>query len=186
MKLINLIIIGLIFVNGIFAQEVKTDKELKKEASQKKKEEKKAQLENQYLAIGQLLDSKRFVMEAQYLNNRRGNLIPVSSILNFIKVDSSYGIVQTGSPQGIGYNGVGGVTAQGRIVNWKLDKNDKRKTFDLFMTLSCNIGVYDIAMSVNYLGYATVSLTGLRSGKLLFEGNLVPTNESNVYKGQSY
>jgi len=186
MRLINLIFICLFLVSGIFAQEVKTDKELKKEASLKKKEEKKAQIENQYLATGQLLDSKSFVLEAEYLNNRSGNRIPVSSILNFVKVDSIYGIVQIGSPQGIGYNGVGGVTAQGRIANWKLDKNDKRKTFDLYMTLSCNIGVYDIEMSVNYLGYATVSLTGLRSGKLFFEGNLYPKNESSVYKGQSY
>lgn len=186
MKSIGLFLAILIIAGGLTAQEVRPDKSSKKEASIRKKEEKEARIDKQYSDTWQLLNSKSFVLEAQYLRNIYGIPIPVSSLLNFIDVESNWAVIQIGSPQGLGYNGLGGVTARGRITKWKLNKNDKRKLFDLYMTVSFADAVYDVNMTIDYSGHASASLTGLNPGKLTFEGDLIPRDESSVFTGQTY
>jgi len=185
MKWLSLILISLVLTGASFAQDNKTKKETKEETAQRKKEERKAETDKQFRQTDTLLTGKRFVLEAQFLKNTRGMRIPVTSDLNFIAIDSLSGIIQIGSPQRVGYNGVGGITEEGRILSWKIVKNDKKKNFYITMTIQCKFGVYDIGMNVNCDGYAYANLTGMRYGSLGFEGNLVPREGSTVYKGQS-
>jgi hypothetical protein len=94
-------------------------------------------------------------------------------------------MIQVGSFQRVGYNGVGGFTVQGRIYNWKFEKNDKGKNFYLTMTIQGNIDIYDVSMSIDYAGYADATLNGINSGKLTFEGNLISKEMSVIFKGQT-
>ena len=185
MRWICLLLITLFLSGGLIAQNQKMTKEAKKEASDKKKAEKEAKIEQQFKATDTLLTSRRFVLEAQFLRNNRGMRVDVISTLNFISIDSLLGVIQVGNPQRVGYNGVGGVTVQGRLINWKLEKDTKRKSFFLVMTIQANIDIYDISMTIDYSGYASATLNGVNTGKLIFEGNIVPRENSSVFKGQS-
>lgn len=150
-----------------------------------KKQKRAAEFEKQYQATKSMLENKNFVLESDYLQDRWGNRIPVSSNINFVAVDSALAIIQIGSNFRIGPNGVGGITAKGRISNWELVAEEKTKSFDLRMTVMTPIGIYDLIFFVSGSGGATASLTGLRAGRLTFDGDLVPWEDSSVFVGQS-
>jgi hypothetical protein len=185
MRWICFLIMSLLLSGGLFAQDQKMIKETKKEASQRKKEEKKAKIESQYKLTENLLEGKNFVLEAHFLKFRSGDRVNVSSTLNFISIDSLSAVIQVGSMQRVGYNGVGGVTVQGRISNWKLEKDDNRKDFYLTLSIQGNIDIYDVSVNIDYAGYAYATLNGINSGKLTFEGNMVSKEETVIFKGQT-
>jgi hypothetical protein len=185
MRWICFLLMCLFLSGGLFSQDQKTVKETKKEASQRKKEERKVKIENQYKLTDSLLEGKIFVLEAHFLKVNSGERFSVPATLNFVSVDSLSAVIQVGSFQRVGYNGVGGFTVQGRIYNWKFEKNDKGKNFYLTMTIQGNIDIYDVSMSIDYAGYADATLNGINSGKLTFEGNLVSKEASVIFKGQT-
>jgi len=185
MRWICFLLMSLLLSGGLFAQDQKTGKETKKEASQRKKEEKNAKIASQYKLTDSLLRGKKFVLEAHFLKYSNGNRVNVVSTLNFISIDSLSAVIQVGSMQRVGYNGVGGVTVQGRISNWKLEKNDKQKNFYLTLSIQGNVDIYDVSISIDYAGYATATLNGINTGRLTFEGNVVSKEETVIFKGQS-
>ena len=185
MRWLYLLLISLFLCGGLIAQDKNTKEETKKEISQRKKDEKKAKIEKLYKHTDSLLTSRRFVLEAQFLRNNIGERTNVVTTLNFISIDSLYGVIQVGSVQRFGYNGVGGITVQGRVINWKLEKDEKAKNFFLVLTIQGNVDIYDINMTIDYTGYATATLNGVNTGKLIFEGNLVPLETTSVFKGQT-
>jgi len=179
MKKIALLLLLAISSNIAFAQE-------KSEVSPViKKENRETKMENQYQATNRMLENKNFVLEADYLQDRYGNRFIVNSNINFIAVDSATAVIQIGSNYRIGPNGVGGVTAKGRITNWELNENKKHHTFSLTMNVMTSIGIYDLHFSIGPSGQATARISGLRGGQLTFDGNLVSLEESSVYEGQS-
>jgi len=152
---------------------------------EQKKELKLAKEQHQYDSISNLVEQKAFVLEANFLSNRWGRRIWVNNTLNFISVDSISGILQIGSNWGLGPNGVGGVTAKGKISAWKVKKNDKKKTLYLSFNVMSPIGIYDVHIDVSGSGYARADVMGMYGGQLTYEGNLVPVGQSEVYKGHS-
>jgi hypothetical protein len=151
---------------------------------QERKEVRQAQLAANYFILDSLLNSRSFVLEADYLQNQYGDRRLVVSNLNFIKVDGSYGILQTGTNSSLGYNGVGGVTAEGSIGSWEMSKDAKKQTFWLRFSLMTNIGHYDIFLSVNADNHATATISGLGPGNLTWEGHIATIRNSRVFKGQ--
>ena len=154
-------------------------------ASFSKKEKRQIELEKQYQQTKLLLESKNFVLETDFLQDKYGNRVFVSSTINFVAVDSTDAVIQIGSDFRVGPNGLGGVTAKGKITKWELKENEKRKNFNLSISVMTAIGIYDLRFSVGSSGSATALLTGLRRGQLTFDGDIVPTDESIVYEGQS-
>jgi ribosomal protein L9 len=149
-----------------------------------KKEKKEIEAKKEYQLTKQMLENKNFVLESDFLQDRYGNRAFVNSTINFVAVDSAVAVIQIGSDRRIGPNGVGGVTAKGRISNWEL-KEDKKRNFMLSMNVMTTIGIYDLHFSISPSGRATARLTGLRAGNLTFDGYLVPIEESKVYEGRS-
>lgn len=174
------VLIGLlvVFSNLIFAQ-------AKDDTVMTKKEERKAKAEQQFKETKKLLENKNFVLESDFLRSKHSVNYPVSSNLNFVKVDSSTAVIQIGSPWRYGPNGVGGVTAKGKITRWVLKENTKRNTFYLTMNIMTPIGIYDVHMTIGASGNTLARLTGLRPGELTFDGDLVATENSGVYEGRS-
>jgi len=152
---------------------------------QERKDIKNAQLMANYYALDSVLNARAFVLEADYLQNRYGEKILVSSNLNFIKVVESNGVLQTGSYSGFGYNGVGGVTAEGKIQSWKIYKNPKKLSYTVHFSIQSSIGHYDILMNVSANTRASATITGLGPGNLTWEGHLVTLYNSRVFKGQT-
>jgi hypothetical protein len=151
---------------------------------QEQKEVRKAQMSANFYILDSLLNSKSFVLEADFLQNEYGERINVVSTLNFVKVDKSKGILQTGSNSAIGYNGVGGVTAEGSVGSWEIDKDAKKLIYRLRFNLLTNLGNYDIFMTVSADNHALATITGLGPGKLTWEGHLATIDNSRVFKGQ--
>jgi hypothetical protein len=185
MKTLLVLLIAMFFVTGISGQDVKKDTLTRKQARLIKKQKREAELKIQYDSISQIIDSRQFVLEADFLSNLRGRRIHVLSTLNFIKIDTTYSVIQIGSDRGIGYNGVGGVTAEGQITGWKLEKNDKHKSIYITLNVMTNIGIYDVFMDVSADGDAVATVSGLRAGRLEYYGKIVPLDESSVYKGHT-
>jgi hypothetical protein len=76
----------LISINS-YSQNIKPTREEQKEAM------KAAKLEN-FNVLDSLLNAKSFVLEANFLEDKYGNRIPVSPIVNFIRVNSKEGVLQ--------------------------------------------------------------------------------------------
>jgi len=84
-----------------------------------RKEKRNAEIEEQFQLNKSMLENRDFVLEADRLLDRRGNTVIVNSSINFIAVDSATAIIQIGSNYRLGPNGVGGVTAKGKITKWR-------------------------------------------------------------------
>ena len=127
---------------------------------------------------------RSFVLEADFLQDRNGIRIPVPSNINFIRVDGTEGVLQTGNYTGMGYNGVGGATAEGSIGTWEITKNQKKLYYTVHFSLNSNIGNYDVFLTVNSVNHAEATITGLGPGRLTWEGHLEMSYNSRVFKGQ--
>ena len=159
------------------AQNVKLSKEEKKEA-------KRAVAIANYQVLDTLLERKNFVLEADYLQNQYGNRIMVTPLLNFVRVDSTKVVLQTGTNMSLGSNGVGGVTAEGNMDRWRLVKDFKNLSYFLQFSVVTNIGTYDVSMTVNSDNNAQATITGLSRGQLIYDGHLETIANSIIYKGQ--
>lgn len=152
---------------------------------QEQKEARRIEKYANFTALDSLLESKNFVLKADFLENQYGQRIPVSSLLNFIRVESPNVVLQTGSNNNLGYNGVGGVTAEGKLEQLKIHKDFKNLSFSLQFNVLTNIGAYDISMTINSDNIVRATISGVNRGKLIYDGKLESFNNSIVYKGQT-
>ncbi|MFC0875336.1 DUF4251 domain-containing protein [Saccharicrinis sp. FJH2] len=155
------------------------------EKKQIDKREEKAQQEKDYNQTRNMLLNRDFVLEADHLMDKWGNRAWVNSSINFVMVDSSTAVIQVGSNYRIGPNGVGGITAKGKITKWTVKENPKNDSFYVQMNVMTSIGIYDVSFNVNAGNISSASVTGLRPGRLTFEGDVVPLEHSGVFEGQS-
>jgi hypothetical protein len=167
----------LVGVNG-FSQDAKRTR-------MERKEERKAALLANFNAIDTVLNDKVFVLEADFLINTYGERFHVPSTINFIRVDSTKAVLQTGSDFRFGYNGVGGVTAEGSIGAWKMNKNFKNMSYTVQFNVLTQIGNYDVILTVTADNHAMATISGLSMGRLTWEGYLVAPYNSRIFKGQN-
>ena len=171
--------IGLFLISfNLHSQDTKLSKDEQKEARRNKRY-------YNFQVLDTILQSKSFVLEADFLENQFGNRRPVLSNLNFIMLDSTNAVLQTGSNSFSGNNGVGGVTAQGNVGGLKIMKNIKNLSFFLRFTVVSNIGIYDVAMTINSDRVARATISGLSRGKLIYDGRILPKYDSSVFKGRN-
>ena len=174
-----LLTLGLLYIS------ISANAQDKKAERQDRKEKRKSEAMANFAILDSLLSQKSFVLEAYYLANQYGDRIPVSPTVNFIQVNSSRGILQTGIYQTLGYNGVGGVTTEGEIGTWKIYKNFKNYTYSLRFSLQTSLGIYDISLSVTSDNHARAVISGLTPGQLIYEGHLQSVGASRVFKGSN-
>jgi len=176
---------SLLLIVGLILNTFSVSSQEKEMARLERKEFKKAQLEASFRALDSLLSSRRFVLVADYLQGRYGDRITVPQTINFIKVDKETGVIQTGSATALGYNGIGGVTAEGTLGEYRMSKNFKSRSYTLRFSISTQIGFYDVLMTVNAANNASATITGTTPGKLTWSGHLEGLEYSKVYKGQN-
>ncbi len=184
MKTNKMSMVSLFLVFGFFCISLNSNSQDIELTRKERKEVRKAQMAANFQVLDSLLNAKTFVLEADYLQSKYGDRVPVISSLNFIKVDVSNGVLQTGSNTGMGYNNVGGVTAQGSIGTWKIYKDFKNLTYRLQFSLLTNIGHFDVFLTVTSDNHATATITGLGPGELTWEGHLETIYNSRIFKGQ--
>lgn len=187
MKTILTLLISFVLVLGAYSQEEVqqlSKKELKKLQKEQKKADQTAEEERMAEVTNFMVHQQQFVLEADYLSDKYGQRAPVTPTINFVLVDSLVGTVQFGSAEQIGYNGVGGLTVDGRVTKYEYQFVGKKEdSYSIRMILMASIGTYDITLMVNSQGFADATIRGNWSGQLNYHGKLVPLTLSRVYKG---
>lgn len=165
---------------GLPQEKVKLSKEERKKIKEAEENEK-------FIKTAALINQKNFVLKAEYLIFKDGKMVSVDSKINFILVDTAKTTIQTGEGIGVGENGVGGITADGKITNWQLKENQKRKNFSLSFNLSTLTGRFIIVMDIEADGKTRASVTAMSKGLLLnLNGNIVKLKGSGIFKGSAY
>ena len=187
MKSLLTFLIAFVFVLGTYSQdEVQqlSQKEIRKLQKEQKKAQRAADEERMAEVTNFMVHQQQFVLEADFLSDKYGQRVSVTPTINFVLVDSLVGTVQFGSAQEIGYNGVGGLTVDGRVTKYEYQFVGKKEdSYSIRMILMASIGTYDITLMVNSQGYADAQIRGNWSGQLNYHGKLVPLTLSRVYKG---
>jgi len=177
-------------INFISGQDTKASgndmKEQRAFEKQKQKEAREKERENNIELTTQMVKLHRFVLEADYLSNKYGYRVPVSRTINFIMVDSSDVVLQTGSAFSMGFNGVGGETVSGRVTKFDYGMIGRNKdSYSIRLVAMTPVGTFDVSLMINPEGYADASIRGNWSGVLNYHGRLVPLGLSKVYTGQT-
>jgi hypothetical protein len=170
----------LVSASGNSQQKRISEKEVTK---QERKEARKAALQANFAILDSLLGKRTFVLESDYLQDKYGNQVQVPSMVNFIMVNAGHGVLQTGSNVAMGYNGVGGVTAEGSVSKWEIHKNFKSFSFIIRFAIQTDIGMYDVFMTIDADNHARATITGLWPGKLIYSGHLNTLDNTGVFKG---
>ena len=176
------LVYGFILIS-VAGQSQKNQQE-RKEIRKERKEMQKTDMNQNYIIMDSLLNAKSFVLEATYLQNKYGLRVPVNPTLNFLIIDNPNGVFQTGSDTRIGYNDVGGITAEGSIGLWKVQKDPVKQVYTVSFNLFTQIGNYDVILTVNSANNASATITGVTSGKLTWHGHLNTVGNSRVFKGR--
>jgi hypothetical protein len=123
-----LLVLAVAVPDGTMAQNRElTKKELRKLKRQKKKEAREKESQKLRAKYTELLKNKHFVFEAQKVYLPAGPNANIASNLNFIAIHNDHIIVQFDFPGLNGPNGLGGVTARGKVDNWHFDPGKNAK-----------------------------------------------------------
>jgi len=161
----------------VHSQEVKESKSEKKERKQKESDE-------QLQALYKVIESKQFVVEASQVYGNAGDVFNVMPSVNFFAIDSSYSTIQLSFVGIVGWNGVGGVTVDGRIDRFDLNDFVSGKPLALNGSINQRIGGNtQFTMYVYSSGMANVTVTGNWGSSITFQGRLFTLADSKVYKG---
>lgn len=193
-KLIALVALVLVSATAMYAQESEKDVRRADRKAQRDAERAKMKAQEQaydaaaYQEAVQALQNKQFVLEADQVIFRNGQSAFVSSTTNFVMMNGSRATVQiafnTPYP---GPNGIGGVTVDGSASDVKITTDKKGN-------VNCNFSVQGIGISAqvfisltNSGNNATVTVNpNFNSNTLTLNGNLVPLDQSDVFKGRSW
>jgi len=185
MKRIIVVLLAMLFAFPAFSQEL-SRKEQKKLEKELKKEQQAEEAAKMATVVDAMVLYQRFVLEAHTLRDKRGNSLQVASNINFIAADSLTGVIQVGSNTYIGRNGVGGVTVDGSITEYKYTRHKKSGSYNISYYLRTPVGSYDVTITAYPDGRANADVRSTTWGdRLRYSGNLVPPGISRVFKGSS-
>jgi hypothetical protein len=186
MKKLALHRVGMVLTIGLCLISTNSYGSGSRQTKKERKEARRAELLVNFQILDSLLENKSFVITADYLENGYGDRVVVPNLLNFIKVDSENAVLQTGSNYSIGYNGLGGSTAEGTIDRWQVTRNFKSLSYYVSFTVVTDIGIYDVFLDLSADTYARATITGLSMGKLIYGGHLETIGNAGIFKGQQY
>jgi hypothetical protein len=152
---------------------------------EEKKAIRKAELEYNFQILDSLLNSKKFVIVADYIQGSNGERTPVNQSQNYIKVNVTTGVFQTGSYTGLGNNSVSGFTTEGTIEVFEITKSTKSLSFTVRFGLLTQLGHYEVLMNVSSENLATATIRGLSYGSLPWEGHIENFARSKMLKGEN-
>ncbi len=166
-----------------------TKKEQRKLEKQKKKEERKKRSLNSRKFYAKLIKNKQFVFQATRLYGPAGNYYSVTPDINFVAIKGNKIILQFGFQGVLGWNGVGGVTAEGFLTNYRFypGKNNKQA-----LTVTAHIqpkyggSSPFFTMNISNDGSADIQVTLDNGGVLRMGGQVYAPSQASVYKGQTF
>lgn len=173
-----------LFAGGLFAEGGPTKEEWKNMSKAEPKAYRQAELTKQQEETIAILESQKWVLEADRLQDRYGETYNIQSNINFIGVAEESATVQLGSSHHVGTNGVGGVTVDGRITKYDVKENKKANSGAVvILHVSGTAGHANVMIHVSPNGMASATLSGIDGTRLTYHGDIVALEQSRVYKG---
>jgi len=167
-----------------FAQEPELSRrEMRKLERELRKQQKAEEAARKSEIVHQMVHHGRFVLEAERMRDKEGNTEIVSPTINFVAADSVSGILQIGSYNYVGLNGVGGITEEGPISSYEYSLNKRNGNYYVTYQLRTTTDTYNITMTVYPEGRADATVSSSWPGQLYYMGTLVSPSSSRVYKG---
>ena len=185
-KFIALLALVMVGTSMMYAQDSRKEEREARRAQARAQEQ--AEDMASYQEAIQALKDKQFVLEANQVIFRNGQNAFVTSNTNFVLVNGQKGTVQiafnTPYP---GPNGIGGITVDGTVSDMQMNM-DKRGN------VNCNFSIQGIGISAQIFinltegnNNATVTINpNFNSNTLTLSGNLVPLDQSDIFKGRSW
>lgn len=184
-KLVVTLLAVVTFSVSLFAQEI-SNEEWRNMSKQERKEYRQKIAEANQQQIMQLLTSKAWVLEAHQIQDKYGESAIIEPNLNFVGVAGENATAQLGSSGEIGWNGVGGITVEGSVRQYKL-KEGKKPGSGAFLQieiLGTSSGHLSMSIHISGDGTASATLSDNFGDRLTYTGRIVSPAESTVYKGQ--
>lgn len=179
-----LILVFVLSGYSVQAQSDSTKEELTpKERRALKKQEKLEEEEAAKKETLALVYSQRFIVKASQVYGDRGGTFNVSPTTNFIIVDSANSTVQLSFTGLVGWNGVGGVTLDGAIFDFKVDEGKEGKGFTITYRIEGSISRGRVVMNVSPTGGVSATIYGDFGDQINFTGTIEPLEDSNHFKG---
>jgi len=185
--------IGIVFLAGLlsgpaaFAQRPALTKKEKRHLEQmKRKKEKTMEREVSRKYFMQLLNAQYFVFQADYLMGPDGQPLVLSPDINFMSVNGNKVVLQFGFNGIQGWNGLGGFTVHGKLVNYNFDDSHKN---DLLVNSDIQpIGPGlppRIRLNVSDDGSAELTIFPQGGNPVRIYGQIVSHKKANIYMGAS-
>lgn len=134
------------------------------------------------------LKANQFVLEADQVVFKMGETAYVNSNTNFVLVNLERGTVQVAFNTAFaGPNGIGGVTVDGNVSGVKIKTTKKGNITYSFNVQGIGISAQVFLTMTNGSNQATVSINpNFNSCTLTLRGEVVPLEQSTIYKGRSW
>jgi hypothetical protein len=153
---------------------------------QEKKVAEKKQNEDEWKVLQKIAEDKTYIVQfSRYTNTRNGKIYNLNRRLNFIAVNGNRVIIQIETNQYLSDNGLGGVTIDGTLSDYKYQepKNNKGAIKISFNVSSeTTFRGSNINITVGKDGFATITL----GNSPLIVGDFMLPQESNINLGVTF
>lgn len=166
-----------------------TDQKMMRDAERaRQKAAQEAEEAAAYTEAAQALKENKFVLEADQVIFKRGETAYVNTNTNFVLVNQQRGTVQVAFNTPLaGPNGIGGVTVDGTVSGIKMKMDKKGNVTYSFSITGTGISAQVFLTLINGDNKATVSISpNFNSRTLTLRGEIVPLEQSNIFKGRSW
>lgn len=182
MKNSILFLIAFLVATTMFAQE---DQKTRKEKREERKQQEIARQEANRTLQENWVDKKTFVLEADQVFGKKGEMFQLSPSTNFVYVNGDQAVLQLSFNGLIGWNGVGGITVKGKITKFESDSENKNKPIYIKMSIQGSEGFQDVSMWISSNGNGEAQITDIQGNRIRFTGDVKSLEDSRVYIGTS-
>jgi len=185
MKTIKMGLIAFLLISSIGFANAQTaqEKDNKKLERAERKLQREAEAKALFDKTVQLVEEKNLVLEATTVRGKRGSTVNVGPN-NFIMIDKDEFVLQTSFPGGVGFNGLGGITARGKVTSYDISRNDKNNTITVLAQVSTlSLGQGTLTIQVSISGNASATFANNWGGRIQFNGPIESIQEARIYEG---
>lgn len=137
-------------------------------------------------ALLSLVKNKAFVMEASTLRGKYSYSHQVSPNTNFIKIENDEVTVQTAGGFNPGYNGLGGITLNGKITDYEILSDEGETNISVLVYFTTPVlGASTLNLNIQPEGFANANITTNWGGRASFHGRVFGLEDNQVYEGMS-
>ena len=181
MKTISPILLSILFIiisNVSFSQSIEEESE----ANLSRKERKLLKRENNFKKMIELAEQRNLLIEAYELRGRRGASTIVNGN-NFVRVNGDEFVLQTSIPGNRNGNAVGGSTGYGKITEYQVQVDEKKKSVSIIAFMDMNgAGQSRLYITLNGTGNNRADYINSFGNKISFVGQVGTSSESDVYQ----